>query len=486
VKRLFLVAGLSFLSIYQAVACTTIIVGKKATADGSILAARNDDGAGTIGVNFLYHKPRTESRILRSTMVNRFSYQLPYRTMGYTGSPRGTASAYDESGFNDAGVGVSATETIFSNEKTLAVDPYVKETGVVEEVIPTVILSQAKTARAGVELLGHLIESVGSAEGFGVAFVDKNEAWYLENAGGHEWLAMRIPDDSYFVSANQSRLGEFDAADRANVLSSPDLIAFAQSHGLYTSDSDQKFSFRRVFGQDDAIDKRYNYPRVAMLHERFTGDEDNRFVHSNDGPAFARPRLPLSVAEVQGALKDYYAGTPGDPYTSRDPSATARPVSVYRTYQSHILQTRGNLPAAIANVEYLDLGMTTLGVYLPFYQGADIPESYRGVTGESDDHSAFWQFRKLQLLAMQDFPDFAPLVQSSYADLYASIEQKQAQFEKDYVQTLKSDPRKARTMLDGFTQRNVDAALALTRQLTNTLITRLSLKTNQLYKFPGA
>ena len=81
----------------------------------------------------------------------------------------------DESGFNDAGVGISATETIFSNQQTLRADPYLQEIGITEEVIPALILPQAKTARAGVLLLGSLIEKLGSGEGFGVGFVDRND-----------------------------------------------------------------------------------------------------------------------------------------------------------------------------------------------------------------------------------------------------------------------------------------------------------------------
>ena len=65
----------------------------------------------------------------------------------------------------------------------------------------------------GVMLLGKIIETQGSGEGFGVAFVEKNEVWYLENAGGHQWLAVRVPDNAYFVGTNQSRLGKVDLKD---------------------------------------------------------------------------------------------------------------------------------------------------------------------------------------------------------------------------------------------------------------------------------
>ncbi|MFB9122737.1 C69 family dipeptidase [Paraburkholderia dipogonis] len=484
-KRIFAAIFAFVASAQLSLACTTIIVGKKATVDGSILVARNDDGPGITAVNFLYHPPRRDGYTLRSVMKNKFSYEMPSHLMGYTGSPRGSGSAYDESGFNDAGVGVSATETIVSNARTLSVDPYVKETGIVEEVIPTIILSQAKSAREGVELLGALVESHGSAEGFGVAFVDSNEAWYLENAGGHQWLAMKIPDDSYFVSANQSRLGEFDPDDH-NILSSPNLVGFAQTHGLYDRGTDGPFSFRRAFGRDNEIDVRYNYPRVAQLQKWFTANAADQSVTANGFPTFRRPDHPVAVTDVQRALQDYFAGTPSDPYTSGNPAATARPISVYRTYQSHVLQTRKGLPEGIANVEYLDLGMTALGIYLPFYQGAAIPESYRGVTGDSDDSSAFWQFRKVQLLAMQDFPHLAPIVRSRYDALALAIADKQLQFEKDYARVAKTDRVEADRMRDRFTRGNVDAALAVSRELVNTLVTQLSLRTNQLYRFPGS
>lgn len=99
--------------------------------------------------------------------MREISYQMPDNLMGYTGSPdyRTNGTSFEESGFNDAGVGVSATQTIFSNDATLKVEPYNTKTGVPEEVIPTIILAQAKTAREGVLMLGHLIEQYGSAEG---------------------------------------------------------------------------------------------------------------------------------------------------------------------------------------------------------------------------------------------------------------------------------------------------------------------------------
>ncbi|SMY15666.1 Dipeptidase [Photobacterium aquimaris] len=115
-------------------------------------------------------------------------------------------TSFGSAGFNELGVGMSATETIYNNPTVLAVDPYNDETGINEDSIINVILPRAKTAKDGVQLLGSIIEKKGAAEGFGVAFVDKTGIWYLETGSGHPWMATKLDNQDYFVSANQGRL----------------------------------------------------------------------------------------------------------------------------------------------------------------------------------------------------------------------------------------------------------------------------------------
>ena len=185
-KKIVLV--LSLANVASSFACTTIIVGKNATTDGSILVARNDDGGSANSPSHLvYHQPRAKGYLFSSVEENKYSYQLPDNLMGYTGMPdwgtRNTpgGGTFEEVGFNDAGVGISATETIFSNPQTLKVDPYLDESGVVEEAIPSILLPQIKSARQGVEMLGKIIETTGSGEGFGVVLliVKKRGIWKM-------------------------------------------------------------------------------------------------------------------------------------------------------------------------------------------------------------------------------------------------------------------------------------------------------------------
>lgn len=499
-KKLGLLISLTIGGTASVYACTTIVVGKDATSDGSILVARNDDASkGNSPVHYLYHPPRATGYLFKSVEENKYTYQLPDNLLGYTGIPdwntRNTAGngTFEEAGFNDAGVAISATETIFSNDQTLKVDPYLDDTGVVEEAIPSILLPQIKSARQGVEMLGKIIETTGAGEGFGVVFADKHEAWYLENAGGHQWLAVRIPDNSYFVSGNQSRLGTVDLKDTKNYLASPTLISFAQAKGLYNPQTDGAFNFHKVYGKNDVTnkspydnDKFYNYQRVIYLQGKYTASTLKTPVTDGDFPVFLQSDHKLRVADVESGLQSYYQNSSLDPYTTQNPTSPYRPISVFRTQQSHVLQLRDKLPAPIANVMYLDLGMTALGIYVPFYQGAKIPAYYQIGSESADDNSAFWKFRKLQTLALQNFPKYAPLVQNSFTKLNQQIAQQQIEFEHQYVKVYAKNPAKAAQLLDQFTTDTQNQVFAEVAKLTNQILTDMTIDVNKTYIFEGA
>lgn len=91
-------------------------------------------------------------------------------------------------------------------------------------------------------LLGHIIETKGAGEGFGVAVVDEKELWYLETGTGHQWMAQRVPNNQYFATANQGRLQNYDPKD-PNVMGSKNLVEFAVEKGLYQPKTDGKFNF---------------------------------------------------------------------------------------------------------------------------------------------------------------------------------------------------------------------------------------------------
>ncbi|WP_108651675.1 C69 family dipeptidase [Dongshaea marina] len=485
-----LLAGLIATAIASpAFACTTILVGNQVSSDGSFLVARNEDYSATNAKHFLIHPRKENQRGEFHSNGNDFTYPLPEISLRYT-----SLSDYDtqdrsmgEAGFNELGVGMTATETIYNGQQVLKYDPYVLKTGINEDSIENVILPRIHSAKEGAELLGKIIETKGAAEGFGVAFVDKHDIWYLETGSGHQWMARRIPHDKYFVSANQGRLQKVDLKDSHNYLGSKDLISFAIKHGLYNPKTDGAFNFHTVYSQDLKNDVTYNYPRVWTLQHKFNPGLATKIGDGKSFPVFLKPAHKLSVQDLESALRNHYQGTPHDPYMNANPNEPYRPISVFRTQESHILQVRPDMPAEIGNVEYVAFGMTALGVYLPFYQGiTQIPKGFDVGTNKASNDSVAWKFRKLQTLAMVNYKQYAPIVQKAYHQFEKQTFANQKKMEQRYLAIYKKDPKAARELIQNLENKTTEQALVLTDQLTNQLFTKLTHDTDMKYHFEGA
>ncbi|MGI9276804.1 MAG: C69 family dipeptidase [Endozoicomonas sp.] len=443
-KRLpaFYLGLLTGLNALSAIACTTIIAGSKATQDGSIIIARNSDSEGACDpLNMMKHPARTESYTFHSNSIenrhahNHFNTTLPANSTAYFAFPDWESltmpqPSMEEIGSNDNNVAITATESLQNSQAVLQVDPYVTETGITEDGIPSAILPQATSARDGIRLLGGYIEKDGAGEGFGVAISDKKEAWYLETASGHHWLAQRIPDRAYFVSANQGRFKDVDFSDNKKVQSSG-LLNFLISNGLY--DPAEPFNFFKICMENSLSDHSYNYPRVRRLLNLYSDiDHDD-----NDGlfPVFPVPSRKMTVASVAAGLRDHYQGTAHDAYQNRNPGDNWRPISVMRASISHITSIRHWLPNDIATVVFIAQGMADLSAYVPIYHGLQTtPQEYQGATGEADDNSLFWQYRKLQALVMTDYPRFAPRVKKAIQTFEQTVARMQVELEKKYLE----------------------------------------------------
>lgn len=192
----------------SALACTTVVVGEGATADGSFLVARAADSSALKAQHFVIHPAKKNQSGMYRTKdhdgATNFEYPLPKESMRYTTVPNWKTQLHGAVGFNEAGVGISGTESIFARDDALKLDPYNEETGITEDDIHDVVLPRAKTAREGIEILGSIVETIGAGEGFGVVFVDQKEVWYFETGTGHQWMAHRTPKDTYFASGNQA------------------------------------------------------------------------------------------------------------------------------------------------------------------------------------------------------------------------------------------------------------------------------------------
>ena len=184
--------------------CTTVLVGKKASNDGSTMIARTDDGHFDVK-KLIVVTPEKQPKKYRS-VISHVEVDLPETPMRYTSCPNvdKKEGIWPATGMNAANVGMTATETITSNPRVLAADPLVRlqkahgrekeiPGGIGEEDLVTLVLPYIRTAREGVLRLGALLERYGTYESNGIAFNDENEIWWLETIAGAPWTGRRGP-----------------------------------------------------------------------------------------------------------------------------------------------------------------------------------------------------------------------------------------------------------------------------------------------------
>jgi dipeptidase len=312
--------------------------------------------------------------------------------------------------------------------------------------------------------------------------MDEAETWYLENAGGHRWLAKKMPADKYFVSGNQSRYRDYDPKED---LASADLVEWAREHKLFTG----KFDFHEAYSLESENDKTYNYPRVWYLQQLFTPSVKTD-VKVNDFPVYQKADRKLTVEDIKAAFRSHYDGTEHDPYLHNNPREPYRPVSIFRTINTHILQVRPGLPKEIGRLDYMAEGMADLCVYLPLYQGVtSYPKAYGVGRKFSQKSSAYWTFRKVAALGMVDYNKYAPIIKKRYAALEAEMTASQKKLEAAFIKMCKGHadaPLEALNLLQKWSDRWLAKALRVASDLEEKLFTELTKDIETVYKFHGA
>lgn len=377
--------------------CTTILVGKKATIDGSTMIARSEDGGRTIipegfkAVNPDQQPKKYTSVISHQKIDEEDLNKTPLR---YTTAPdvSGKNGIWGAAGINAANVAMTATETITTNSRIQGVDPLLssKQGGLGEEDFITLTLPYLRRAFDGVKRVAHLLEKYGTYEMNGMAFSDHNSIWYLETIGGHHWIARRIPDDAYVVAPNRLNIDHFDFDDHDNFACSKDLKDLIAKYHL---NPDRKgYNMRHIFGSSTIKDAHYNNPRAWYLHNFFNPDFGGQPSDQNQ-PFICHANRLISIEDIKWAESSHYQDTPYDAYGDQGTPAqkkTFRPVGINRNFETHILQIRNDVPKSIAGVQWLAFGPNTFNSMVPFYTNVtNTPASFQ-TTPEFNLNKIFW------------------------------------------------------------------------------------------------
>lgn len=417
--------------------CTTLLVGKDASFDGSTIIARNEDsGNGTFNPKrFVVVNPEDQPHTYKSVLAH-LTIDLPDNPLRYTAVPNAITNEgiWAEAGVNEENISMSATETLTTNERVLGADPFVTYEpekgkpgddgyepeligGIGEEDMVTIVLPYIHSAREGVLRLGKLLEQYGTYEMNGIAFNDVNEIWWLETVGGHHWIAKRVPDNMYVTMPNQLGIDSFDFEDafgeRKNYMCSVDMKQFVADNHLDLTLEGHAFNPREAFGSHSDSDHVYNTPR-AWAMQRFLnphaiqwGASDALLTPASDDIPWGRvPERKVTIEDVKYALSLHYQGTRYDPY-GRDGAATRgmyRPIGINRNSQLSVVEIRPDVDDRYAAIQWLAFGSNVFNALVPFYANVTTtPEYLSNTTAQVTTESFYWANRIIAGLADAHF-----------------------------------------------------------------------------------
>ena len=495
-KSLVLSAAM-LLASSGAFACSNLIVGKKASVDGSVMVSYNADDYGMFG--YLCHYPAGTPP--KGTMRAIYDWDSGV----YHGEIEEAPVTYNVIG-NINEFQLSIGETTYGGREEM-----VDSTGIIDYgSLIYVTLQRAKTAREAISVMTSLVEKYGyNSEGETFSICDPNEAWIMEMQGtgagskGVVWVAMRIPDDAICAHANQSRIGKFNMKDKKNVLYSKNVISYARKMGWFNG-KDSDFSWKNTYAFPDFSGRRFCDARVWSFFNHYADDFDRylpwalgKDKDAEDMPLWIVPNRKLSVADVENGMRDHYEGTAlaldttsigggiyEMPYRPTPLTFTVdgkqyfneRPISTQQTAFTFVSQLRSWLPREIGGVLWFGNDDANMVAYTPVYCGNTVqPACYNtkgadAVTFSSDN--AFWLCNMVSNMVYPRYSQLFPELKAVRDSLETSYFANQTSIEKQAADLYQTDKAAALKLLNNYSNAKADDMLANWKRLATRIIVK--------------
>lgn len=488
---IFLLIGVKVFS------CTNFIVGKKASADGSVFCTYNADDYGMfIG---LAHYPagkhtKGEMRDIIDWDTHKYHGKIPEAPETY--NVIGNMNEFQ----------VTIAETTYGGREDM-VDP----TGLIDYgSLIYIALQRSKNAREAIKVMTTLAQTYGfCSEGETFTICDPNEAWIMEMQGkgpGSKsvvWVAQRIPDNAICAHANQSRIGKFNMNDKYNVMYAKDVIKFARAKGWFTG-NDKDFSWKQVYATPNFEGRRFCDARVWAFFNRFKKGFERylpwalgKDKDAEDMPLWVIPDKKLSIQEVQQAMRDHYEGTPlaldstsigggvwQMPYRptplifscNGKKYFNERPVSTQQTAFSFVSQMRDWLPRQIGGILWFGNDDGNMVAYTPIYCGNTVqPECYNTPGADAVTFSmnnAYWVCNWVSNMVYPRYSLMFPSLKQVRDSLEQNYFANQKEIESKALELYSSDRAEALKFLNNYSNKKAQQMLSRWKDLAFYLIVK--------------
>lgn len=438
--------------------CTSIMVGRLASADGSVMTSHTCDG-----------RYRTWLEVVPAQKFERDTVHPVYWGTLFT------EAVWDMTNVSRKGEipEVKSTYAFLStaypclNEKQLAIGEttiygrreLINSEGLfLIEELEKIALQRCTTARQAIALIGSLAEQYGYGDlAECITIADPREVWQLEIAGSGPgkpsslWVAQRIPDDHVGIAANIPRISDVNFRDPDNFMTSTDLRKKAKDLGYW--DGKEPFKFFKVIGTG----KPYAIREFFVLNT--LAPELNLTMEMEELPFSVKPFKRLSVSDVMALFRETYEGTPYDmtknlmvSVTRRDEAGNQvtdtvkspiafnwmsadmrnlvnelrpgtierqRTIAITGCSYSHVIQCREWLPDEVGAVAWFSFDNPGQSPRIPIFSGTmTLPQSF-SICGQHRyrEDAAIWSFREANRLSTVNWERGRRLIEPAVAEM---------------------------------------------------------------------
>ena len=404
--RVPLALAATVLTVGGLFACTGIYAGRQVTEDGTIMLGRTVDTPPWTSAHMYVVTPRVENqpgRIYRGAK-NGFFWKLPPTTWKFVSTPRiGTlrGGRMDSACVNERGLGITGTVTANPSEAVRAADPFNRESGPGESSLPGLMAMCCSSAREALDLLAETIGKCGHENGEIYQIADKDEAWYVEVYSGHQWAAVRMPEDKVACWGNQFMIRSFDPE-------SPDSRC---SSGLVSVPEKAGFLRRGPDGLPDLFQTYvgkltdYSNYRTWFGHHVLAPETAGEYAETRPMPLFFTPAHKVGYRDMFELMRTRYEGTDRNPEANR--TQKVRVIGTTKQATSHVVAIDPRMPEGFRGTIWTSLANCEHSVFMPLNAAITrTADAYALDQTEGsfryDSRIAAMEFRRLCALAERD------------------------------------------------------------------------------------
>ena len=454
--------------------CFSVLAGKNATADGSVILAHNEDDSGERIVNWYKIPAMSHKEGSMITLKNGGGMDQVSKTWSFIWLEM-PEMEFSDSYMNEWGVAIGSDACLSREKKGELTD------GGIGYWLRRAMAERATSAREAVKIGGALVEKYGyTSSGRTYCITGREECWTLAVVNGKHWVAQRVPADHVAIIPNYYTITTIDLSDTMNFYGSADLVEYATKKKWYNPDKDGEFNFRDTYSDPKNLENMGNIVRHWSAINILSAE---KYDIDDEFPFSFKPKEKVPLTVLFSILRNHSEGTEYDEsenYTLGNPHEHGRVICSNTTQYGFVAQIRNDLPREIGSVMWLAPFRPCVHPFTQWYVGiTEIPENFNignfrlalvdhfepidNIKKFAPDHN-FLKYVKHARSVDKTYGKQIKIIHPMLIEFEQELIDNQASFEKRLTEIHSVDPRQSNKMMTDYTKKQLKRSLEMIRK----------------------